>query len=138
VKSLAVAVLIGLSLIAGAIVSGRWIWSPTADPSSASSWAGYEHVVRSYFALDRLKVDAVNHLAGPFYVVRYRRSELHPAFQRGNCALVDLSKSGSLGDGRVPVLWVSDGPAPGAGAPEGCGGKSPRTKSLFPDLGMGG
>jgi hypothetical protein len=68
-KILAVAVLIGLSLIAGAIVMSRWISDPTSDPSSASAWSGYENVVRSYFALDRLKVDAVKHMTGPFYVV---------------------------------------------------------------------
>jgi hypothetical protein len=141
-KTLAVAILIGLSLIAGAIVSGWRISAPSPDPTAASSWAGYENVVRNYFVLARLPVEGVKHVAGPYYTVRYESNGRNVLGLHGSCALVDLSKSRGVGGlgGVVSVMWVSGGPdgaGPSSGSPEGCGGKSPPPKSSFPDLGMG-
>jgi len=123
-KAVAMAVLFGLALIAGAIALSGLI-SPTLNSSAARAWGGYEDVIRSYFALNRVPVENVNHVDGPYYTVKYKPGGRHLLGLRGTCALVDLSKSrGVATTGVFSVLWVSAGPnplGPGAGARQGCG-----------------
>jgi hypothetical protein len=70
-------------------------------------------VLEEWFALSRVEVKRVKHLAGPFYALRYHRPKDPPNKQR--CLLVDVSRQ-YKGSGDVQDrFWLSIGLS---GAPE--------------------
>ena len=71
-----------------AAVAGFSIYTWGYRSSSASSYQGYEPVLREWFALNRYDVAKVKHLAGPFYAVRYRSRKRSG---KQYCLMVDVS-----------------------------------------------
>jgi hypothetical protein len=91
---------VGLIAIAAAIY-----FSSTPQLPSASSYTGYEPVLREWFALSRHDVAKVKHLAGPFYAVRYRSTK-----RKGKqyCLMIDISTEYKAGNG-PDRFWTTSG-----------------------------
>ena len=95
------------SLLVGLIaVAAALYFSASPQLPSASSYTGYEPVLREWFALNRIEVKKVKHLAGPFYAIRYSTSG-----KAQRCVMVDVSTQykGNRADQEFDAFWYTAG-----------------------------
>jgi hypothetical protein len=81
-RLVAIALLVGLLAIGAAIY-----FSSKSELPSSSSYSGYEPVVSEWLAMSRIKVAKIEHLAGPYYAVRYHARTPKKQY----CLMVDVS-----------------------------------------------
>lgn len=104
-KLLAIAVMV-LTLVL-AVIAGVSIYTwGYRSSASASSYDGYEPALREWFALSRVQVTKVKHLAGPLYAIRYR-SKRNPTKQY--CPMADVSTKYKGGSQDFDNFWWTAG-----------------------------
>jgi hypothetical protein len=107
--------LLALAVIAHAIVAaagGVSIYTWGYRSSAPASYGGYEPVVREWFSMSRIEVTKIRHLAGPFYVLRYRSQK---TLGSSTASWSTSAPSTRGGEGELDRLWWTDGPAGIAG-----------------------
>lgn len=101
---LALGILVASAVLAAIAAASIYTWGYR---TSSNPYAGYEPVLRQWFALDRYDVAKVKHLAGPFYALRYRsRSRTGKQY----CLMIDVStRYKSTSDSPGDRFWITRG-----------------------------